>query len=226
MKRETKSGCTLVIVGIFAIAGLASPSLAEVPNNKPDAPTADKPGDAAPDPRAMISFAPMWMPVPKFPIDPKAQEANPIPSHIYKEIWQPQWQKELDLSADQMQSLLAIKTKALADTQRNAEQFKKLSPEEQKAQVKSWAGKPAPWQQQFENEFRKQIESVLTPQQLQTIKAHTFPENAVGLLYDPRVRLEIAFGPDQEDRLRGIVHERFARIQEESLKRGEKVWGL
>ncbi|MEK6259889.1 MAG: hypothetical protein AABP62_14815 [Planctomycetota bacterium] len=208
------------------IAGFASPSLAEVPNKKTDAPAADKPRDAARDSLAMMSFAPMWRPVPKFPIDPNAQEANPIPSHIYSVIWQPQWQKELDLSADQMQSLLPIKTKALADTQRNIEQFKKLSPEEQKAEVKSWAGKPAPWRQQFESEYRKQIESILTPQQVQTIKAHTFPEYAVSLLYDPRVRQEIAFSPDQENRVRGLVHERFARIQEESLKRAEKVWGL
>ena len=160
MKRETKPGCTLVIVGFFAIAGLASPSLAEEPNKKTDAPAAGKPTDAAPDPRAMsramMSFAPMWRPVPRFPIDPKAQEANPIPSHIYHVIWQPLWQKELDLSADQIQSLLAIKTKALADSQQNRDQFKKLSPEEQKAEVKSWAGKPAPWQQQFDKEFRIQ----------------------------------------------------------------------
>ena len=230
MRRETKPGCTLVIVGIFAIAGLASPSLAELPNAKPDAPAAGKPTDAAHDSRemsrAMMIFAPMWRPVPRFPIDPKAQEANPIPSHIYHVIWQPLWQKELDLSADQIQSLLAIKTKALADSQQNRDQFKKLSPEEQKAEVKSWAGKPAPWQQQFDKEFRKQIESVLTPPQLQTIKAHSFPEYAVGLLYDPRVRQEIAFSPDQENRVRSLVHERFARIQDESLKRGEKVWGL
>ena len=49
MKSELKLGCTLVIVGIFAIAGLASPSLAEVPNAKPDAPAAGKPTDAARD---------------------------------------------------------------------------------------------------------------------------------------------------------------------------------
>ena len=226
MKRETKPRWTLVIVGIFAIAGLVSPSLAEVPNNKPDAQAAGKPGDAAPDPFAMGSFAPVWIPVSRFPIDPNAQEAMPIASHIHKVIWQPQWQKELDLSADQMQALQVINTQALADAQRNVEQFKKLSPDEQNAQVKAWAGKPAPWRQQWENEVRKQIESVLTPQQLQTIKAHTFPEHVVRLLYDPKVRLAIAFDPNQENRLRGIAQERLARLQQESLKRAEKVWGL
>jgi len=226
MKRETKPGCTLAVVGILAIAGLASPSLAEVPKNKPDPQADGKPGDASPDPLALDSFAPMWISVPRFPIDPNAQEAMHIASHFYKVIWQPQWQKVLNLSADQMQALLAINTKGLADAQRDVEQFKKLSPEEQNAQVKSWAGRPAPWRQQLDNEVRKQIETVLTPQQLQTIKAHTFPEYAVGLLYDAKVRHEIVFGADQENRLRSIVQERLARLQQEYLKRAEKTWGL
>ena len=40
-EKRTKPGCALVIMGIIAITGLASPSLAEAPNNKPDAPAAD-----------------------------------------------------------------------------------------------------------------------------------------------------------------------------------------
>ena len=226
MKREAKPCCALVIGGIFAIAGLTNPSLAEELNDKPNVQAAVEPADAIPNPRAMDSFAPMWIPVPRFSIDPNAQEAIPIACHFYSVIWQPQWQKELDLSADQKEALLAINTKALTGAQRNLEQFKNLSPEEQKAQVKLWAGKTAPWRLQFENEVRKQIESVLTPQQLQTIKADTFPVSVVGLLYDAKVRLQIGFDPHQEDRLRSIVQERFARLQQESLKRAEKVWGL
>ena len=61
MRRETKPGCTLVIAGILAIAGLASPSLAEGPNKKTDARTAGKPTDAQMD--AMLleqAAAPLW----------------------------------------------------------------------------------------------------------------------------------------------------------------------
>ena len=96
----------------------------------------------------------------------------------YAEIWQPQWQEELGLTAEQKKKLLAINAKAVAEAKDHAERFKKLPQEEQQAQVKAWAGKSAPWRQQLDNEVCGQIEAVLTPQQLQTLKDYSFPAYA------------------------------------------------
>jgi hypothetical protein len=61
---------------------------------------------------------------------------------------------------------------------------------------------------------------------LETLKEFSFPIQAVGLLYDAEVRQEIGIDPEQEDRLRVVIKERLARIQEVNLQRAEKVWGL
>ncbi len=212
-------------------------------NQSPGKPTDNKPADNKPADnkpadnakQAAIDkfrFAPMWMPVPKFPPArhfPPASEfeaALPVPSAAYAEIWQPQWQEELGLSVEQKKKLLAVNAKALADANAHAEQFKKLSPEEQQAQVKSWAGKSAPWRQQLDIDICRQIESVLTPEQLQTLKDMSFPEQAVGLLYDATMRREIDFTAAQETGFRRLAKERLARIQEVTMERAEKLWSL
>ena len=39
-------------------------------------------------------------------------------------IWQPQWQEEIGLSAEQKKKLLAINAKAVAEAKDHAEQFR------------------------------------------------------------------------------------------------------
>jgi hypothetical protein len=46
------------------------------------------------------------------------------------------------ISAEQKETLLAINAKAVAETRDHSAEFKKLSPEQRQAEVKSWAGKP------------------------------------------------------------------------------------
>ena len=184
------------------------------------------PGRAASDALARFRFAPMWRPVPKFPRVSDAEAALPVPSATYAMIWQPQWQEEIGISAEQKETLLAINAKAVAEARDHSEEFKKLSPVQRQAEVKSWAGKPAPWRQQLNNKIRTQIEAVLTPQQLQTLKEFSFPRCAVGLLYDAETRREIGFGPQQEDQLRRIAEERLARFQAVSIEQAEKQWGM
>jgi Spy/CpxP family protein refolding chaperone len=178
------------------------------------------------DAMARLRFAPMWMSVPKFAPASNAQTALPAPAPAYAEIWQPQWQEELGLTAEQKTKLLAINAKAVAEAKDHAERFKKLSQEEQQTQVKAWAGKSAPWRQQLDNEVCGQIAAVLTPQQLQTLKDYSFPAHAIGLLYDAKIRQEIGFGPEQEDRLRRLAKERLARSQEVSMERAEQQWDI
>jgi hypothetical protein len=183
------------------------------------------PGDTPRDAMARLRFAPMWVAVPKPPADPRAETTVPA-SAAYAMIWRPEYQEAIDLSAEQKKTLLEINAKRVAEAAQHAEQFKSLPPEEQKAQVKTWAGRPSPWSQQFGNDIRKEIEAVLTPGQLRTLKDLSFPLYAIGLVFDAATRQEIGFSQGQEDRFRGVVKERFRRFQQEWLGRNEKVWSL
>ena len=91
--------------------------------------------------------------------------------------------------------------------------------------MRSWAGKSSPARQQLESTvIRRQIEAVLTPQQLKTINDNTFPETVVGLLYDAKTRQKINFTSEQAVRFRGVAKEKLARSQEMSLEQAEKLW--
>jgi len=218
----------------FAASFVSFPAYGGQPiDSPPPMPPARADDEAARDAMAWLRFAPMWMPVPKFfppllhfPPTFSAEPALPVPSPAYSEIWQPQWQKELGLSAEQKKKLLAIHAKAMAEAKDRAEQFQKLSPEEQKAQMKKWAGKYPPRRGQRDNEVSRQIEAVLTPQQLQTLKDYSFPGLAIGLLYDAKIRQHIGFSAEQEDRLRRVAKERLARFQEVYMERARDLWDM
>jgi hypothetical protein len=195
------------------------------PSKPPAGPAPGKAADAMRDAMTRMRFAPMWVAVPKPSADPHAETTVPA-SAAYAMIWRPECQEEIGLSVEQKKALLEINAKRVAEAKAHAEQFKQLSSEEQQAKVKTWAGKPSPWSQQFDNDIRKEIEAVLTPRQLQAFKDYCFPMYAIGLVYDAEVRQEIGFGQEQADRFRGVAKERFRRFQQESLGRNEKIWSL
>ena len=168
--------------------------------------------------RPQQAFAPMWMPVPRFF---KGDSEIPVPTPAYAPIWQPEWQCALELTAEQTHKLQTIYDQAMADARRRAEEFRQLPPEEQQARIQALAGKPAP-----ADEVRQQIENVLTPQQARALKDYSFPEYAVGLLYDARVRQEIGFDAQQEQRLRQVVRERLPQFQRIYLTRAEQLWEI
>jgi len=168
----------------------------------------------------------LWAEVPKYPQAASDKTALPPPIATYAEIWQPQWQEELGLTAEQKKKLLAIHAKAMADQDAQTEQFKKLPPGEQAAQTKLWGGKPSPWRQHFERDVCARIEAVLTPRQSQTLKDYSFPPEVVGLLYNARICHEIGFTPAQEDALHRIAKERWAGFQQVSIEQAEKQWNL
>ena len=155
-----------------------------------------------------------------------AETAATIPSAAYSTIWHPQRQEEIGLSNQQRKALLAIGARTVAEAKERAEHFKKLPPEEQKAQTTSGAGKPAPWQEQLDNDVRQQIEALLTPQQLQNLKRLSFPGYAVQLLGDPEMRQKVGLSPEQENKRRAAGREFLARFQEGRLELNEKVWAL
>lgn len=221
----TLSQITFAFAAFFATFSVHGEQPAESPpsNSQPPGKTAD---DAAGDAMARLRFAPMWRPVPKFPRASDAETALPVISPGFAMVWQPKWQEELGLSVEQKERLLAINAKAAAKNKAHSEQFKKLSPEERKAERESWGGKSAPWRRQLKSDVWSQIEAVLTPQQLQTIRDFSFPKYAVGLLYDAKTRQEIGFDAEQEDGFRRVAKERLARFQTVSMEQAEKQWEM
>jgi hypothetical protein len=152
--------------------------------------------------------------------------ALPAPTASFAIIWQPQWQKELAFSDSQKAELREIHARAMAELKERAEAFKKLSPEEQKAQAVAMAGRPAAWRQEFDRNLHNEIKALLTPEQLQAIKEFSFPSQAVGLLYHPTVRQAIDFTQDQEDALRNLARERLSKMQALQIEEAAKVWGI
>jgi len=191
---------------------------AKSPSGRADGPASDV--------QARLSFAPLWIAVPRFPRPFNAGIDTPAPCAAYAPVWEPAWQEDLGLSDAQKRSLEAIRAQAGSEVERQSEQFQKLSPAEQKAMAQRWAGKPAPWRQRLDKDVCRQIEAVLTPQQAQTIREFAFPAYAVGLLYDEQTRRAIGFAAEQEDRFRRIAFERLARFQEMSMERAEKLWEM
>jgi len=171
-------------------------------------------------------FAPFWIPIARFMPPSPGENALPPPSAAFALIWQPQWQEELALSAEQKKTLQEIHAKAVAKIKERSEQFKSLPPEGQKAQLAAQVGKPAPWRQQLDNNLRSEIKAILTPKQLQVIKEFSFPSQAVGLLYQAKIRQSIEFTREQEDAFRRIAGERLARLQATQIEQAEKLWGL
>ena len=200
------------------------PAASSNTNKQHDSRISEKHAASMRDILARRRFAPMWVPVRMSPSASNAAPSLPVPSAAYSMIWQHRWQEKLGLSDEQKESLLKINKKAVAKALYHAEEFKKLSPEERAAEVKKWAGKPSPWRQQFDNDVRSQIEFVLTPRQLRTLKDVSFSKRVMGLLYKVKIRQEIALSPQQEDRLRCIIRERLARFQKMNLNRAEKIW--
>ncbi|MEX2114643.1 MAG: hypothetical protein WD845_15730 [Pirellulales bacterium] len=176
--------------------------------------------------RARRRFAPMWYPVSKYRPSADANGTPQIPSAAYEPIWHEPWQQELGVSHGQKDALLALRAKALAESDDRAEEFQKLSPEARDAEIKTWAGKSAPWRKELDNQVARQIEAVLKPQQLQTLREFLFPTYIVGLLYDAETRREIGFTADQADRFRRVANERLSRFQAIDLERAEKVWNM
>jgi len=205
---------------VFLVALLAYGGQPAGSSSPPGSPNPGKPADAADDAMGMFRFTPLWWPVPG---PSHAETRVPVPSPAYAAIWQPECQKELGLSAAQQKALLAIYVKATAGAKHHAEQFKNLSPEDQKAQAKVWALR----RQRFDDDLRTQIETLLTPRQLQMLKDLYLPACAVIFLYEyAKLRQQIGFSPEQEDRLRRVARERLAGFQQISLALNEKAWTL
>ena len=171
-----------------------------------------------------LRFAPMWMTVPRFVRDPA--KTAPPPVAVYAIVWQREWQDELGLSGDQRKSLAEVHAKASAEVQRQNREFQELSAAEKRAKVKAWGGKTSPERRAIEGKVRREIEAILTPPQLKTIRDYLFPEQVAALLYDAKVREEIGLSPEQEGQFRAVVKEKLARVQEMSLLQAEKLWDM
>jgi hypothetical protein len=219
MKSLQKALVLLVVVGIVAAFGQRSTSASST--TSPHAEKAFQTTESSAG--AKLRFAPLWIPMPKHG---RPGEDFTAPAAPYAMIWDPQWQQELNVSAEQITRLDVLRAEALAASKKHSERFKSLPPEVRQAETKSWGGKAAPWRQRLDGKMRDQIEAVLTSRQLQTLKEDAFPMYAVTLLYEPDVRREIHFTPQQHDEFRRVAWERMGRLQKEHLKMADDIWAL
>ena len=169
-----------------------------------------------------FKFAPLWAPLRKYP----EKKIVPIAVADYSEVWYPGWQKELGISEDQLKALLAINAKAVEESQQKVEDFQALPESERRALIDARGKGSSPWRRQFENDVAKQIESVLTPAQIQTLREHRFPQRVLGKLYDAEVRDEIGFGIEQQAQLRALIKDRLAIFQAAQLEQADHIWSL
>jgi hypothetical protein len=164
---------------------------------------------------------PLWLPIPKPSADTKAAAVTPAAS-AYAVIWQPECQQKIGLTTEQKKALREMNERRSAESRENFERNKALPPEELKAK----AAEIQQRRQNFENDIRKEIEKVLTPEQLRALKEYAFPLYAIGLMQTPRIRQVLGFTPEQEENLSRLRKERWRRIQLENMKLAEKVWNL
>jgi hypothetical protein len=212
--------CVTLTLTVF-LAGL--PACGAEPAGTPpsNAQVADKPIDAAAEALVMFNFAPRWMPVPAAFRDSMGQGPTPV-GGMHASVFRPATQEELNLSAEQRQTIADIKTKRMAEMTDRNDQMRRLPPAEQQKKVEEYQQ----WRKQFEEDVRKDIAAALTPKQFQGLKDSIFPDYVIGFLYGAKIRAEIGFGPEQEGQFRRLAKERLSRFQQEYMRRAERIWGL
>lgn len=136
----------------------------------------------------------------------------------YNGIFFPELQKELKLSAEQCKRLSEVSADFWT-------KFKELSKEnsdmtDQRKRAKYWANI-----NQLARDCRKQIEAVVTPQQLEAYKKEVFPRHAFELLSlaQPEGRKTIGITSGQEEKLQQIFKKRSQRPTEEEMERMEQA---
>ena len=123
-----------------------------------------------------------------------------VPQHFppYNGIFFPIRQKELDLSAEQCKRLSEVSADFWT-------RFKEISKKNSDMADRQKRGKYMANIDQLANDCRKQVEAVVTPQQLVTYKKAVFPRLAFELLAQPQSHNSIGLSSGQEEELQQIL---------------------
>jgi hypothetical protein len=145
-----------------------------------------------------------------------------IPLPTYSALSDTKIRKQIGLSAEQEKKLREISDAFVAENQKSSDRLIKMKPAEQKAKQ---AELQKEWEQLRMN-CRKQIEEVLTAQQLDDCKKLVFPQMAYGMLFDPQVRKTIELAPAQKDKVKQLRDEMGRGYQRELDDKTEKAMTL
>jgi hypothetical protein len=119
-------------------------------------------------------------------------------------------QREIGLTPDQKQQLKALSDGYMASVQQLGKAFNQLGPEEKQKQGKEFSERAT---QAFRNTQRK-AESILSPQQLQTVQRIAAELSGTGALADPKVQEKIGLSAEQRQRLTAVFDQAGEKMQQ------------
>jgi len=192
---------------------------ADQPPDKPAAklaPPKEKDGAGSADQASLVPAAVSAAPV--APVDVLAPEDVLALPAYGSYINSPRIRKELKLTADQQRRLREISAAHIARREKLARDWAAVPPKEQQAKE---AEHRRMWDQNTQV-GRKQVEAVLTPQQVETYQKIMFPGMAESLLYSPEVLKTIGFTAQQEQRLGELHRETRRRLDEQSRRQTDQ----
>jgi hypothetical protein len=119
-------------------------------------------------------------------------------------------QREIALSPEQRQQLKTVSDGYSATVQQLGRTFDQLDPEEKQKQGKQYSDKAA----QAARNAQRKAETILGPQQLQTLKRIAFDLSGTGALADPNVQSKIGLSAEQQQRLTRIFEQAGEKMQQ------------
>jgi len=128
-------------------------------------------------------------------------------------------QKELELSAEQKEKLLAIAKKSQEQSRQDWAEVAKLPREEQAQAMNELREKTA----KRSAEVRKEVEAVLLPKQLERLKEIRFRLQAPAMLQNPRTLEQLGLTDQQKQDLRQLREELQKKMQELQKENTEKA---
>ncbi|MGD0516837.1 MAG: hypothetical protein ABSA26_04815, partial [Thermoguttaceae bacterium] len=140
----------------------------------------------------------------------------------YSFIGVPKMRKQLGLSPQQEKKLREISAAFIAEEQKFEPEVMNISPKDREAKVAEFKRKF----EELRTNGRKQIEEVVTPQQLDACKKLVFPLMAYGMLFDPQVIKIIEITPEQKEKLKQLSKEMGRGWERESQDKTERGLAL
>jgi hypothetical protein len=119
-------------------------------------------------------------------------------------------QREIRLTPEQRQQLKVVSDSYMATAQQLAKTFNQLDAEEKQKQGGQFSDQAA----QAARNAQRKAETILNPQQLQTVKRVAFELTATGVLADPNVQKKIGLSAEQQQRLNRIFEQAGEKMQQ------------
>jgi hypothetical protein len=130
--------------------------------------------------------------------------------------------KELGLSDEQKRKLQAIQEKCVAENAQRSRGMESLGPQEREKAAKAFNQ----WYSARRKSIPKEVEQVLTPQQMKTFKELYLRIGAFTRLHDPDVLKKLGVDPRQEAKLGDIYVEAGDRMRSDAKRRYEKAMAV